>query len=425
MLGINPVRNLATGLMLFEHMQNRQQSHQLQSRAVMSLFGGLFANRISSHGDRIDHEQAFLCALLQQLGKMLVHFYLHDEAEAVDKLILEKNCSENAAALQVLGTTYSRLGIAVAREWGFPEIIIDSMRPLEAPELEANKSPERRLRIVAQFGSGLADALAEPAGARAEAIAVLRERYSKALPISSEQIDELLDTCLGELSDFARLIQFDLEKGPYRDLFERSDDEPPAAEIREHSDSDIAASMEILVEQSDATAATIEKALSDGIQDITDTLTSEFDLNQILHMILETIFRAFGNLRVALCLKDPRSGVFRARFGHGDAIDSLVEHFELKPGAPANVFRVALERNVDLRIDNTRDAGIRGKIPDWYHRHVAARSFTLFPIVVRGTPVGLIYLDSGDRPGLRLSDAQLGLLKTLRNQAILAIRSLS
>lgn len=422
MLGLNPVRNLATGLMLFEHMQNRHQSDRLKSQAIESLFAGLLANRLAQDREQVDHEQAFLCALLQQLGKMLVRFYLHEEAEAIDKLILEKDCGESAAATRVLGTSYTRLGMAVAREWGFPAVITDSMLPLENVP-EPVSAPGEQLRIITQFGSGLAAALAQPLETREQAVEALRQRFERALPLSAEQVDALLQTCLGELSEFAELIQFDLARSPY------GRQQQSAATGKESQaapdEQDISESMEILIEQSEPEAASIEKALSDGIQDITDTLTGEFELNQVLHMILETIYRAFGNLRVVLCLRDPGSGIIRARFGYGDDIETITESFVLQPGAASDVFRMALERNVDIRIDNTRDASIRARIPDWYHDKVGARSFTLFPIVVRQSAVALIYIDSGDRPGLRVSDAQLGLLKTLRNQAILAIRSLS
>ncbi len=422
MLGLNPVRNLATGLMLFEHMQNRHQSEQLKAQAIESLFAGLLANRLAHDSTGADHEQAFLCALLQQLGKMLVRFYLHEEAEAIDKLQLEKNCTESTAAIQVLGTSYTRLGIAVAREWGFPAVITDSMQPLtEAPE--ANPGPAEHLRCLAQFSSGLAAALALPEDSREAGIEALRQRFEPALQLSTEQVDSLLQTCLGELAEFAELIRFDLDKSPYGQA------QQPTGENGNPSIPDELAdtvdTMEILVEQSEPEAASIEKALSDGIQDITDTLTGEFELNQVLHMILETIYRAFGNLRVVLCLRDPTSGHIRARFGYGEDIEVFTDNFVIRPGTDSDVFCMALQRNVDIRIDNTRDAGIVERIPDWYHEQVGARSFTLFPIVVRDSALALIYMDSGDRPGLRVTDAQLGLLKTLRNQALLAIRSLS
>ena len=126
-----------------------------------------------------------------------------------------------------------------------------------------------------------------------------------------------------------------------------------------------------------------------------------------------------------LCLKDGKTASIRGRFGYGDNVNDIIDQFAIPLAYQNDVFHVAFKNNVDIRIDDTEDPKIRDKIPDWYHDHVAARSFTIFPILIKNSPIALIYLDSaGDKP-ISISDEQLGLLKTLRNQAILAIKSMS
>ena len=51
--------------------------------------------------------------------------------------------------------------------------------------------------------------------------------------------------------------------------------------------------------------------------------------------------------------------------------------------------------------------------------------FVVFPIVIKHSPIAVIYIDSCKAQALSISDSQLSLLKTLRNQAILAIKNLS
>ena len=48
MLGINPVRSIASALMLFEHLQNKVQSNELKEDSVQALFSGLVANTMAS-----------------------------------------------------------------------------------------------------------------------------------------------------------------------------------------------------------------------------------------------------------------------------------------------------------------------------------------------------------------------------------------
>ncbi len=425
MLGINPVRSLATGLMLFEHMQNKLQASQLKEQAVQALFSGLLANTLARTLGLPNHEEAFLCALLQQLGKMLVRFYLHEEARAIDKLMLQQDCSEAAAVTQVLGISYPRLGMSVAREWGFPKLITDSMLPLDFDDLQAAATPEENLHLISQFSSALANSLTLPLERQAPAIMQLCEQFSEVLDIDDSRVSALLENCHKELTQFSQLIQFDLDKSLYYQRISSSGEQPPElpqTETQKLADSE---SLHILVEATESQSRSVEKALTDGIQDITDTLTGDYSINQIMQMIMETIYRALAGSRVVLCLKDKTGTEIRARFGYGEDVEQIVEHFTIPLKPQSDVFHVAFSNNVDIRIDDTRDEKIRERIPDWYHQKIGAQSFTLFPIVIKEKPVALIYIDSvGDEP-IKITDAQLGLLKTLRNQAILAIRNLS
>ena len=427
MLGINPVRSIATGLMLFEHMQNKLQASQLKENAVQALFSGLLANSLARRLATPHHEEAFLCALLQQLGKMLVRFYLHEEAQAIDKMMLQKDCSETAAVTQVLGISYPRLGISVAREWGFPKLIADSMIPLDFDNLAPAKNSIESLQLISQFSSALGACLRLPLEQQAPAIKKLSTQFASVLDLNEEQVSDLLENCHKELTQYSRLIQFDLDKSPYYQQISSSGHEEPElpADATREQEFGATDSVEILVDQAEPEASTIEKALTDGIQDITNTLTGEYSINQIMQMILETIYRALNGARVVLCLKDNKSASIRARFGYGEDIENVIDHFSVPLTGESDVFHVAFKNNVDIRIENTQDAKIRSKIPDWYHQHIAARSFTLFPIIIKGAPIALIYIDSANAQSINISDDQLSLLKTLRNQAILAIKNLS
>ena len=423
MLGIDTVRSIAVGLMLFEHLQDKLQAHQLKEQSVQALFSGLLANSLARSLSVVNHEEAFLCALLQQLGKMLVRFYLHEEARAIDKLVAGKKCSEAAAATEILGTSYARLGFSVAREWGFPKSITDCMLPLDFDHLPESRSAGDRLKLIAQFSSALGACLTLPLQQQAPAINRLTDQFGKLLDLDGEKVSSLLENCHKELTRFARLIQFDLEKSIYyQQISSGGSLEPDPPELAPTLEIGIDDSVEILIDQSAATDQTVEKALTDGIQDITATLAGDYRINQVMQMVLETIHRAYDGVRVALCLKDKNSGDIRARFGYGDDVQLLIEHFVVPRKRQADVFRAALDNNVDIRIENSADAKIRDKIPAWYHEQVGARCFTIFPIVVRGTPLALIYIDSAQARPVRISDEQLGLLKTLRNQVVLAIR---
>lgn len=423
MLGINPVRSIAAALMLFEHMQNKLQSNQLKEDAVESLFSALIANELSKSLSIADHEEAFLCALLQKLGKTLVRFYLHDESQAIDKLVSQEGLTEAAATAKILGTSYHKLGISVAREWGFPDQIIDSMKPLDLSTLNNPAPGSASLQIISQFSNALGALLKLPVNQQAAAIKELNTSYSKALKLDDKKIESMLTSCQKELVEFARLIQFNLKDSDYyQSLASSRDDSLPTD--TDTNELNAEANVKILEEDTESFDRTTEKALTDGIQDITNTLTGDFNLNQVFQMILETIYRALAGSRVVLCMKDKPSNSVRARFGYGENIEQVINNFEIPLAYQADVFHIAFKNNQDIRIENTQQENIKKRIPDWYHRNIGAKSFTIFPININHSPIALIYIDNAQGESISINDNQLGLLKTLRNQALLAIKSL-
>ncbi len=423
MLGINPVKSLAVSLMLFEHLQNKMQASQLMEDAVSSLFSALLANELAVSQRFKQHEEAFLCALLQQLGKLLVRFYLHEESQAIDRQVAQNGLDEHTAAIKVLGTSYQKLGMAVAREWGFPEQIINSMKTVDDALLEHPDKPGDQLRLIANFSNALCQSLKKPANQQPDAIEQITEQYGQALKVDRKKVDALIENSQHELTSFAKLINFNLNKSQfYQQLTIDSDD--AVTLIADHG-ADGECGLEML--QQDVTAEDLhnsEKALTDGIQDITNTLTSDdFNINQVMQMIMETIYRALPGTRVLLGLRDKASNSIKGKFGYGEELETLTRHFQIPLAYQPDVFHIAFKNNVDIKIDDTHDAKIKDKIPAWYHSKIAAQAFILFPVVIKHSPIAIIYVDSAQAGCLNISDHQLSLLKTLRNQAILAIKT--
>lgn len=162
--------------------------------------------------------------------------------------------------------------------------------------------------------------------------------------------------------------------------------------------------------------------LTAGIQDISNTLVEGFKLNDILRIILETMYRAMGFKRVVLCIRDAKAGVMQGRFGFGPDANDIAKGFRFPLSFTPDIFHAATSKGVDLLITDIDDPKIAGRIPDWYRRAVPAHSFVLFPLNIKGNPIALIYADRDEPGGISIPDKELQLLRTLRNQAILAIK---
>jgi eukaryotic-like serine/threonine-protein kinase len=173
----------------------------------------------------------------------------------------------------------------------------------------------------------------------------------------------------------------------------------------------------------DAPAVDAQSILAAGIQDISNTLVEDYQLNDILRIILETMYRAMGFRRVLLCVRDARANAMVGRFGFGPDSTEVLKGFRFPMNGAPDVFLAALGKGVDILISNIDDDHIKARVPAWYRKAVTAKTFVLLPLNIKGNAVALIYADREAPGDIVIPEKELSLLRTLRNQAVLAIKS--
>jgi hypothetical protein len=118
----------------------------------------------------------------------------------------------------------------------------------------------------------------------------------------------------------------------------------------------------------DIAAVVSEAILLAGIQDVSNALVSDFKLNDVLRIILETIYRAKGFKRVILCIRDGRSNAMQGRFGFGPDALEIAKSFRFSLVFTPDIFHAALANGVDILISDTNDPKIAARIPGGFAR---------------------------------------------------------
>jgi len=437
-LGFDTIRNIAITVLLFEHLQDKANARELKEAFLRANLAGLLA-RESCHNPllRRQGEEAFICALFHGLGRLLAKYYFPEEIEEIAKLIEFKKLSENAASAQVLGISFEELGVGIAKNWGFPNIIVTSMRRLSPEDVRKPNTPEEALRVVAGFANEMCDLLADtPAEQRGKIMAKMTQRFAASLQMTDRQMQDSTRKAVDELTQFAAILHVNLKQSPFARhavaLVGGDTQEIEAALTPQKAPGDVLAdtllgdAMLADVQPDETEAGTPEDAqsvLSAGIQDISNSLVEDFTLNDILRIILETMYRAMGFKRVLLALRDPRTGLMTGRFGLGPDVAELTRQFHFPLSTEVNdVFLLATGRGLDIIITDIDDPKIADKVPKWYRERIPAKTFVLFPLTLKGRPVALIYCDRDKAGSISIPEKELTLLKTLRNQALLAIK---
>lgn len=465
LMGFAGVRNLALSLVLVEHMNDKLHAQQIKQEFLRALLAGTLAEELGASGPR-QHgaaEEAFLGAMFRNLGRLLTEFYFPEEAEQVRRLVQpgvpaaretpRLPVPESSASRTVLGLSYEELGLGVARHWGLPETLQRCMRLTESapPPARPPAAPAERLRWIASAANEAADALLqhEPDEA-ARRLGALAERYTRALGVPARELLSAVARSRARLTELASGLEIVLKPGApaERLLAPRAVAEPPAAAAHGSGGAGGARATDTLsdlalgaagLEETMAlaeprgrdrpAAADPAAVLAAGIQDITNSMVEEVRLGEVLRMILETMYRALGFRRVLFCLRDPKSGALVGRFLLGEGDDALRSAFRvatrLAPGSAPDLFTAVCLKGADTLIADATGAAMRARLPGWFLQAVDAPAFLLLPLTVKNAPVGLIYADKAEPGAIVLGEKELSLLRTLRNQAVMAFRQAS
>jgi serine/threonine protein kinase len=439
-LGIDAVRSIAVTVLLLEHLENKDNATQLKDEFLRANLAGVLARDIGSRtSGRQDIEQVFICSMFHNLGRLLSQYYFPEECSEIRRVLLQKNCSEDAAALQVLGISFEDLGVGIAQNWGFPRLIVSSMRRLPAGSIRRSANPEDRLRVLSALSNELCTVIADTAAdQQAKEFRRIAMRFGDAVALDEDELRRSVDKSLQQVAQFARSIQLNLQQTRFGRQFKAwGGAASGAAGVTTASDTlhgtmlaevvpEVGSEAPLLDDLGEFAFAGDEAAseviLLAGIQEVSNALVNDFKLNDVLRITLETIYRAKGFQRVILCIREPRSNSMLGRFGFGPDALEIARSFRFSLVFTPDIFHAALANSVDILISDTNDPKISARIPDWFRKAVAAETFVVFPLCLKNSAVALIYADRARAGEIVISDKELSLLRTLRNQAVLAIK---
>lgn len=445
LIGFAGIRNMALSLVLLEHMSDKGHASLMTDEFIRSLMSASLAGELCK--DPREGEEAFLGAMFHNLGRLLTEFYFPEEAMKVRSLVKESQkawsagkrhtvAPDHAASIHVLGISFQDLGLGVAKAWGLPEALQRTMkRPSgEPPSRPCEKADQLRWAAVAAID--LTDAMLLPEESIEPALEAVMMRYARVLDTSATEIEKAMARAQERMIELTQAMNLHVShrSGVWR-LIDRPIRSKDAQASQYHlAEHELQATMpyEDHVTITEAgerfTPAEVAAMLAAGIQDITNTMVEDFQLNEVLRMILETMLRALGFRRIVFCLRDPKTNTLTGRFGLGKDVEAVVASFRvpLKPkDGKVDLFGAVCLKGADTLIADATVPTIGQRLPAWYIQSVNAPSFLLLPLVMKGSPFALIYADKSRPGGIDLNEKSLSLLRTLRNQAVMAFKQSS
>lgn len=406
-LGTETIRSAAISLRLFDQLGSRAQSDGLKVEVLRASFAALIARMLCPQVLPANPEEAYLCALFRDLGRLVTQFYLPDDAAAVRHLVEVAKQDETQASLSLLGMSYASIGVAVGQVWHLPRSMLHSMRPPPAGQPPTMSTLDDGLRALASFSAELGRLVETLTGdLRKVAVDALCRRYRECFVLSPTQVERALVDAARMLGDLARLYGIDPARTPMQRLFRHD-----AALVDEET-------AEAVDEPPDA-----ESLLAVGLQDIGQALVADTATAEALQIAAEAMFRALRPRHVVIAVREGQPAAMTARIaiGHGAELKRARFRFAVVRGE-RDLFNVLLLQESDLLVGDAREARLHARLPGWYREHFDAGSFLVMPLRLRQQPIGLIYIDVENVGGLVITPRVFGLLRALRLQVLLALK---
>lgn len=420
MLGFDAIRSIAVSLILIDHLHDKAQAKQLKDQVISCLYSGVFAKNLADKSGLIKKEEVFLSGIFHNLGKLLSIFYFNEESLEIEKLVKEEKISEEQAAIQVLGVSYSRLGVAIAKEWELPNYIVNTINPYDtkANSRRMQLNDEEKMHSISSLSNELTDLIEknEDADWRHQSVKLWRQ-YTPQLNLKDSDLTGLADQAKEDLIDLNSILNINMSKSS---IIEGLNAKEPEDNVISAQSPSTEQTLVIEPKKKKVEAVPVnddtqtpEIILKAGIDDISAMLTEEYSVTDVFRLCMEVMYRALGFDHAVVCMVNHKQKRMDAKFGHG-INNTFLEQFRFPLKYQPDVFHLALEKGIDVFIADTTDEKIIKKIPAWYQQIIEAETFIVLPVMVKNKPIGLFYGDCFNVGELVIKQNELKLMQKLK-----------
>lgn len=399
-LGFEEVRLAALALSLFEQIDSKAHSRLLQSRFMQAIYQAFLAQGLARELGGLSTEEMFLCALFQDFGALLVYRHAPEHLAEIERARREDGLDEDTAIQKVVGVLPVALARDVCRQWGLPESARRFLTTARASGKITRLTPEARALRLAQLARASAEVIA-----RGESVDAIRR----------DTLD-LAHRCEVETSVFeeasAAARDHMLE---YEELL--SSAERPAFLQRMEADQDTPMPVEESVSSAPQAEERSERLIA-CIEQTTQALTEEEPLGQIFARMLEAMHQGLGLDLAVLYMLERKAWKLVPRLGQGASFAEFKPRMTVplsETSRLAQVFQSGEDRSIHRPRMPSDD------IFDWQFRANGDVAM-VYPLHVNRAPFGLFYLEGS---AAAFTEGNLNSLRTLRNQAALALKSRS
>jgi HD-like signal output (HDOD) protein len=417
LLGFDNVKTTALAMLLVDTLSNSDHANSVRVELETALCASLVGRALARHSPFQGVEEASIGALFKNLGPLLVASHEHDRYREINQLVAAGKHTPGQASQLILGCSYDALAEAVLSEWKIPDVIARCLTSLPAGVLKPAASRGEWMRLAASLSLDAALLLGRAASPfqTPEARALLL-RYGAALGLDEAKLDELFSTVQSDMAALLESMNLEPARRPEPEpahglpnvlllaTMDSGDDQPAGS-------------------YPSGKPYNASELLLAGVQDVTQMRASgQGKVNEVVLAVLETLYSSMGFRFATVCLRDARTGTYRARLSFGADDARLRTGFTFPAASSRDLFHLAMENDADLMIADATSTKIRDLLPAWHRALMPdAASFIVLPLVVNKVQLGLFYADRTQPAPEGVAPEETALIKALKGQVLVAL----
>lgn len=362
-LGFNLVRDISMSLAIIDALLSGKAKEHALKLMAMSFHAAVQARDFAERRGDDAAEEIFIAALLKHIGEITFWCVAGDEGEQIIELMENRGFSEEMAQQEVLGFTLAQLTIGLTADWHLSDLLHSAI----------NKPKMDNPRIQDIVNALELSEVADKSWTSKETISVAH-KISKHINVEEENIIEMLQENAKKAADVARLFGASsiIEYLPIEDVI-----------VDEQAD-DLSF---------DANCPTADPLLQLNIlRDLSGILIEKPDINLILEIILEGIYRGVGLDRTVFAMLTADKKALKGKHALGKNNQEFINKFYFNLQTD-NIFSKLVKNNEPIWIEDTQSKHSETLVSDEIRLILASRAFFIAPLVISERVIGLIYAD--------------------------------
>ena len=387
-LGFNQVRVLALSLLLVDSLSDSVQRDKLTEEMAGSFHAAVQAEELARKTKCKSPENIFVATLLSRLGNMAFWAFSGDKATTLLELIEKGGMTEKQAEAEVLGFSLHQLTQGLSKSWALGELLDKSL---------SGAYKDDPLVSLINMGQSLAQASIN--GWDSEEAKLTIEQVARQLDISVDEVQDIAHQNAKQAKDITRiygataaskLIPQPQTAALEEDITEIDSDEQ-TLDI-ENLDLDMSEEDDVKLEaEPHYTEANIDLQLT-IMAEITAVIEEKPNINIILEMALEGIYRGMGMDRSLFAVISPDGKTLSCKYALGADNERLIKEFIIDISHATNIFNKVIHTQKAVHIPSDPKE-IDGTLTRDTLRLLGKPPYLIMPTVVRGKVIGVFLAD--------------------------------